>query len=284
MDGEIVGRVEALHRFPVKSMLGEYLPGVEVDGRGVVGDRAYALIDDETGKVISVKRPKRWGRMFELTATSGDGGVEVRFPDGTSYQIDDAALPARLVEFLGRSVHVASTPPLDATFDEVWMRDLKNGVDPVGPARVEDGEEMIDNGQLMSANGNFSNGGPIHIVTTSTTRRLGQLAPESRFDPTRFRPNIVIDTRGEGFLENAWTGRTMTIGDVPMMVLVPTPRCVMTTLEQGELPPDRDVLRTIARHNAVDIGMGMGTFPCLGAYAAALVEGHINVGDPVTLS
>ena len=279
---EVVGRVAGLHRFPVKSMLGEQLDRLAVNRRGVIGDRAFAVIDDDTGKVISVKRPARWGRMFELKAATCDGAVEVRFPDGTTHQIDDAALPRRLGEFLGRSVSVASTPPPDATFDEVWMRDLKNGIDPIGPSRVEDGEEMVDNGQLMSVNGNFSNGGPIHVVTTSTTRRFGQLAPESRFDPKRFRPNIVIETQDEGFLENDWTGRTLTIGEVPMTVLVPTPRCVMTTLQQGELPADREVLRTIARHNAVDIGLGV--FPCLGTYAAALVEGGIQVGDSVTLS
>ena len=279
--GAVVGSVQSLHRFPVKSMLGEDLNEVAVDRRGVVGDRAYALIDDDTGKVVSIKRPNRWGRMFEFQAVTRDGLVEVRFPDGTTTAIDDTALPVRLSAFFERSVSVASTPPPDATFDEVWMRDLKNGIDPMGSSRIEDGEEMIDNGQMMSVNGNFSNGGPIHIVTTSTTRRFAQLAPDSRFDPRRFRPNIVIDTNGEGFVENDWAGRKLTVGAVRMTVLVPTPRCVMTTLTQAELPADREVLRTIAKHNTVDIGIGV--FPCLGIYAVSS-GGQVRVGDPVTLS
>src|SRR5262249_50838717 len=220
----------SLHRYPVKSMLGEELDQVLVDRRGVVGDRAYALIDDETGKVVSVKRPKRWGRMFEFAAFTHDGTVHVRFPDGTSSTIDDGALPRRLSAFFDRSVSVASSPPPDATFDEVWMRDLKNGIDPPGASRIEDGEEISDNGQFMSAIGNFGNGGPLHIVTTSTTRHFAELAPASRFDSKRFRPNIVIETEGEGFIENEWTGRCLTIGGVGMEVVVPTPRCVMTTL------------------------------------------------------
>jgi uncharacterized protein YcbX len=171
---EAVGSVQSLHRYPVKSMLGEDLGRVDLDRRGVVGDRAYALIDDETGKVVSIKRPKRWGRMFEFAAVTRDGTVEVRFPDGTRAAIDDASLPTRLSAFFERSVSVVATPPPDATFDEVWTRDLKNGIDPIGSSRFEDGEEMIDNGQWMSANGNFSNGGPIHIVTTSTTRHFAQ--------------------------------------------------------------------------------------------------------------
>ena len=187
--GGSLGRgVQSLRRYPVKSMLGEELDHASLGQRGVVGDRAYALIDDETQKVVSVKRPKRWGRMFELAAVTRGDTVEVRFPDGTSMLIGDAALPSRLSEFLGRAVSVASTPPPDATFDEVWIRELKNDIDPyLGmPSRVEDGEEMIDGGQFMS--GNFSNGGAIHVVTTSSTRRLGELAPESRFDPLSVPP------------------------------------------------------------------------------------------------
>ena len=263
-------------------MLGEDLDRVAVDRRGVVGDRAYALIDDETGKVISVKRPKRWGRMFEFTASTHDGAVEVRFPGGTSFAIDDASLPGRLSAYLERSVSVASTPPPDATFDEVWVRDMKNGIDPLGSSRIEDGEEMIDNGQMMNVTGNFSNGGPIHLVTTSTTRHFGQLAPETRFDPMRFRSNVVIDTDGDGLIENEWVGRQLSVGSVRMTVVIATPRCVMTTLSQGDLPADPNVLRTIARHNTLDTGFGV--FPCLGIYAAATAEGEIAVGDRVALT
>jgi hypothetical protein len=62
-------------------MLGESLDHVAMDGGGVVGDRRYALVDHETGKVVSVKRPKWWARMFELAArTSGDIG-ETRTDD-----------------------------------------------------------------------------------------------------------------------------------------------------------------------------------------------------------
>ena len=71
----------------MKSMLGEELDRASVGTRGVVGDREFALIDDETQKVISVKRPKRWGRMFELAAVTRAGSVEVCFPDGTSTPI-----------------------------------------------------------------------------------------------------------------------------------------------------------------------------------------------------
>ena len=52
---EIVGSVAGLWRFPVKSMKGERIEQAELTERGLVGDRAYALIDTDTGKVVSAK-------------------------------------------------------------------------------------------------------------------------------------------------------------------------------------------------------------------------------------
>ena len=93
MSAVVVGTVQSIARYPVKSMLGEELDIASVAARGVVGDRAYALIDDETGKVVSVKYPRRWGRIFELHATTQPAGVNVVFPDGQALSIEDPDLP-----------------------------------------------------------------------------------------------------------------------------------------------------------------------------------------------
>src|ERR1700747_118771 len=65
---EPVGTVQALWRFPVKSMLGERIDVVEVGKGGIVGDRAYAVRDRETGKVASAKHPKSWPSLFACHA------------------------------------------------------------------------------------------------------------------------------------------------------------------------------------------------------------------------
>lgn len=281
-----VGRVAAIHRYPVKSMLGEELDRVAFDQRGVVGDRRYALVDDETGKVVSVKRPRRWGRMFELTGrTAGDGGAVVAFPDGEAVAVGDPKLGIRLGEFFGRPVTVADTPPPDARFDEVWVRELKGGAEPYFgmESRSEDGEEMIDGGAFMGPAGNFFNFGAVHIVSSGTVSELTRHAPQSRFDAHRFRPNLVVDTADDGFVETAWQGRTLQIGPVQLRVSFTVPRCVMTTLAQGDLPADPDVLRTIARTNSVDVLQTGTPYPCVGVYADVLAEGEIRRGDPVRL-
>ena len=164
------GVVAAIYRYPVKSMLGEELNTVGVGADGVAGDRIYALIDDDTGRVVSVKRPKRWSRMFELRAFT-DGTVRVRFPDGIARSVDDASLTVLLRAFFGRAVSISSSPPPDAYFDEAWVRDLKNGAAPYfgRPSRFEDGDEIVAGGGLMGKQGNFFNHSPVHIVTTSTS-------------------------------------------------------------------------------------------------------------------
>src|SRR5262249_50338709 len=156
----------------------------------------------------------------------------------------------RLSEFLGRAVTFDREPPAGATFDELWLRELKADADPyLGlPSRRVDGEELIEGGQFMSAQGTFFNYGGVHLVTTGTTRRLAELAPTTRFDPLRFRPNLVVDTPETGFVETDWVGRTLTIGEVELAVSMTVPRCVMTTLAQDGVPADREVLRTITQH------------------------------------
>src|SRR4029079_6472036 len=83
-------------------------------------------------------------------------------------------------------------------------------------------------------------------------------SPGSRFEIPRFRPNIVVALSGEaeGFPEDAWARRALRVGDdVRLSISEPCPRCVMTTVSQGDLPKDPDVLRTIVQRNAGNVGV-----------------------------
>jgi uncharacterized protein YcbX len=114
----------------------------------------------------------------------------------------------------------------------------------------------------------------VHLLTTATLDRLHQLYPQGRFEVSRFRPNIVAaPPAGEqGFVENAWVGETLAIGDVVRLsVTGPCVRCVMTTLAQGDLQRDLGILRTAAQHNKVSIGV----------YATVERSGTIRRGDAV---
>ena len=86
------------------------------------------------------------------------------------------------------------------------------------------------------------------------------------------RSFAVVDTNGRpGFVENDWVGRTLAIGGVRLEVTEPCPRCVMTTLPQGELPRDPGILKAIVRHNQANVGV----------YARVLRGGVVARGQAV---
>src|SRR5213596_2247746 len=98
MQGSQAGSVVALWRYPVKSMLGEELNATEVSERGLLGDRGYALVDAETGKVASAKNPRRWPNLFDFRAAyvenprrgSALPAVRITFPGGEAVTTDQA--------------------------------------------------------------------------------------------------------------------------------------------------------------------------------------------------
>src|SRR5437667_7375255 len=60
--------VVSLWRYPVKSMMGEELNAADITERGLLGDRAYALVDPSDGKVASAKNPRKWPTLFDFRA------------------------------------------------------------------------------------------------------------------------------------------------------------------------------------------------------------------------
>ena len=275
------GRVTALWRFPVKSMLGEQLDSAEIGEHGITGDRSFALVDAETGKVCSAKRYDLWGRLFEFRASLDRPGLaQITFPDGSTRPTDDPGISDAISDVLGRGVTLSSTAPPDAKIEEIW--DESKGERMYGPRVGEaDGSTVIDVMASFALPGDFFDFSAIHLVTTNSLAELQQREPESQFDVRRFRPNIVIEVDDEaGFVENGWT--SVRIGDVELTTLMPVPRCVMTTLPQDDLGKDSNVLRAAAKHNMIDAGP-LGPMPCVGLYLAVASSGTVEVGQPITI-
>lgn len=293
--GETLGTVAALWRFPVKSMLGETIDEADVCERGIAGDRAYALIDVETRKVVSAKNPKLWPGMFGCRASfvepprAGDElpAVRITLADGTSVLSDSADVDASLSRFFARDVELAQAAPPDFTIDQ-YHPDIADA-DPGGHRdTVVDqrlGSAFFDEAGLPSpvGVGSFFDLFPVSVLTTSTLDRLNELSPASRFDERRFRMNMVVRTPEPGFVENEWVGRGLGVGDsVQLAVFIPDPRCVMPTLMQEDLPKDNEILRTLVRHNRLEVGGAL--LPCAGVYAVVTAPGTMRSGDQVMLA
>jgi uncharacterized protein len=272
------GTVVSIWRYPVKSMLGEEINSSYVTERGLVGDRSYALIDQETGKVASAKNPRKWGKLFDFRAAFIEDPpqvvenilppVRITFPDGTHiFSSDQDYIDYNLSSVLGREVRLMRANLEKPSYEEYWpdiegLAQRDNVTDEAMPPQT------------------FFDIAVIHIFTTSTINRLRELYPEGRFEVRRFRPNIVVEsaaTSGEkknDFIENLWVGKKLMIGeDIVLSVTGPCTRCVMITLPQGDLPKDLGILRTVAQYNRVTAGV----------YASVHRGGTIRRGDEVRL-
>ena len=273
-----VGSVVSLWRYPVKSMLGEELDNADIIERGFTGDRAYAIIDQQTGKVASAKHPRKWGRLLACRASYRSGlpacdsstPVQITLPNGTVVHSGQDNINELLSSEFGYQITMAAKRPEKPSVENV---------DPFAEI-----ETVTDIGAFMLRDG-FADYAPLHLLTTASLNHLQELNQQCRFDVRRYRPNLVVKTISDakGFSENAWVGHTLAIGDeVRLRVTDPAPRCIMTTLAQGDLPHDLDILRTVARHNQVSVpALGGKARACVGIYAFVLKGGVIRRGDPV---
>jgi hypothetical protein len=196
-----VGSVAALWRYPVKSMMGEELNASVVTERGLLGDRVYALIDSETRKVASAKNPRKWPNLFDFRAAfveppqSGKPipPARITFPDGTIVLSEAAELNDLLSRQFSRTAVVTSSALEAPSLEEYWP-------DIEGLAHRE---AVTD--EAMPP-GTFFDFATVHVLTTGTLNKLRELYPEGRFEPRRFRPNIIVETDEAGFMEDEWIG------------------------------------------------------------------------------
>lgn len=289
----VVGSIAGLWRFPVKSMQGERLQEVELATSGVLGDRAYALIDADTGRVVSAKSVKLFPDILACRATFvsppqvGDAmpPISITLPGGTTVRSDAPDADRKLSAHFNRNVRLSRAAPEDFTIDQ-YHPDVE-GADP-GGNRDKVAPQPLGSalfaaiGQASPVSpGAFLDVFPISVLTTATLDRLTQLQPQSRFDERRFRMNVIVKTERTGFVENDWVGRELALGEAARLgVTWPDPRCVMTTLAQEGLPKDTDVLRAQVRHNKQQVST-LAEFPCAGVYAVVAAPGKLRVGDRV---
>ena len=219
-DRDVLGRVVALWRYPVKSMAAEPLGSVEVGWHGLAGDRRWAFVRAGV---------ERSGFPWLTIRERADmGHYRPRFTDPTQ--------PDR---------------------SPVWVATPEGGdyevVDPVLAAELGHGARIIK--QDRGAFDTF----PLSLLTTQTVAGLAGLVGHP-LDPLRFRPNLFVEAAGgaaEGAAapENAWVGRVLQIGTLQMRVDKPDGRCAVVNVDPSTALSSPAVLRTIARERAACLGV-----------------------------
>jgi uncharacterized protein len=257
----VVGRVESVWRYPVKSMRGEELPEIFAGFSGVWGDRLFAFKSSAT----PVGFPYLTGREAHEMLLYGP---RFRHPD-------KAAKPANLAEAeeLSPILNPVAADPGDFALDvETPSGEVLAIDDPALLRQLAERANGDHSLTLLRSERAMTDCRPISLFSLQTARQLGEEVG-SVLDKRRFRANVYLDlgTAG-GFSENAFVGRKVRIGPkVVIAVLERDPRCQMITLDPDTAVPNPEVLRNVARaHDRM-----------AGVYGAVVSEGIIRVNDIV---
>jgi uncharacterized protein YcbX len=214
----IVGRVESLWRYPVKSMRGEELDKAFVRRGGVLGDRVFAIHNALGRQDFPYFTAREQGTLLLCRPTQRDGipaDLEVEAPNGEKFTITDP----RLLEFLSAGL----------------------------PDRFE--LSMLQSERALS------DCSPISLISGQTVQQLTEELG-STVDKRRFRANIYLDLgTAPGFAEDQFVGHEVKIGEVTLAALERDVRCKMITLDPDTSAPNPDLMKLIARSHESRVGI-----------------------------
>jgi len=257
----IVGKVESLWRYPVKSMRGEELDEMFVGYAGVYGDRLFAFASSANANGFPFFTGRDQRQMIRYRA-------RFRNPE-------KAARPVHLSD---AEKHNAT--PLYAAPNDL-MLDLET---PDGKTFAINDPALIDNLRanidekhqltLLRSDKAMTDCRPLSIFAVQSAKKLGEETGTS-VDKRRFRANVYLDLNFSwGFAEDAFVGKTLRIGPkVVVSVVERDPRCIMITLDPDTAEKSPAILKAVAQAHE-----GMA-----GVYGAVLAEGMIHKGDSVEL-
>src|SRR5437764_583835 len=260
----LVGTVESLWRYPVKSMRGEELDEAFFGFSGMYGDRLFAFRSTAAPKGFPFltgreqeemllyrprfRHPERAGKPPNLSeAESMVPGINPLFADAADLAVDVETPTGELL-------------PVE---DPRLMNLL--------PKRTGAGNVLT----LLRSERAMTDCRPISLFSIQTARQLGEEIGTT-IDKRRFRANIYMDLdSAEGHVEDAYVGRTLHIGPkVVISVLERDPRCKMITINPDTAECNAQFLRTVNQIHDNKAGV----------YGATLVEGIIRRGDTIDLA
>ncbi len=210
------------------------------------------------------------------------GPAEIELPDGERVLSDSPDAAAKLGKALGLDVTLWPLQPADKL--DHYRRGAPDHEDLETELRsifaLEPDEPLPDLSGLPpdvlefeSPPGTYFDAYPLLVMTDASLSELARLAPQSKIDVRRFRPNLLLATGETGFVERDWVGQKLRIGEATIEIKSDCPRCVMTTLPFADLPKDPSIMRTLVREAG----------QVLGVYAVVVEPGAIREGDAVEL-
>ena len=257
----MIGTIETLYRYPVKSMASEKLTEAFVGYSGIYGDRIYAF-RSPTGPAFF---PYFTGRDKQEMLL-----YKPRFRNP-----EKACQPHSWAE--AESYSIGITPLFGSEEELVIDVETPDGklfaIDDPGLASVL-GEQHASELTLCRSDRALTDGRPVSLISSQTIAQLSEEL-DIDVDERRFRANIYVDLDDlSGFSEDGFVGRTLRLGDrVRVSIVERDPRCEMITFDPDTGVSEPAILRHVSKaHDRL-----------AGVYAAVLVEGMVKVGDSIYL-
>jgi len=219
-----IGTIKQIWRYAVKSMAGEQLDSCEVGGRGIPGDRGWAIRNEITGDFRTGSKFPVLMQCSAVYVESPSNGfvkhVDMLLPDGRKLNSNLPDIDTRLTELLGEAVLLSSL-------------------------------------ERETSAPHYFDAFPVHVLTTSSLAEMARLNPLADWDVRRFRPNFFVETDPgiEGLIETEWNTKTLRLGSVEIKCETPAIRCGMTIQSQAEIPKDPSILRTIVKYADENLGV-----------------------------
>ena len=257
----VVGKVESLWRYPVKSMRGEELDEAFAGFSGVYGDRLFAFRSSASPKGFPYFTAREQTKLLQYRP-------RFRYPD-------KAARPINLSEAESMGANPVSANPSELVVDVKTPDGRTLAIDdPALMELVRTDIEQKHQLTLMRSERAMTDCRPFSMFSLQSARQLAE-ETGTPMDKRRFRANVYVDlTSAQGFAENDFVGRSLRIGPKAVVtILERDPRCMMITLDPdtGEKTPA--ILKKVAQAHD-----GMA-----GVYGAVIVEGMLHKGDSVEL-
>jgi uncharacterized protein YcbX len=257
----IIGKVESLWRYPVKSMRGEEMDEIFAGYAGVYGDRLFAFRSSSAPAGFPYFTGRDQRQMIRYRARFRDPAKAAR-PSNQKEAEENGAwpLPASSMEL---AIDV-ETP--DGKFLEID--------DPSLVDFLRTGIEQSKGVTLLRSDRAMTDCAPLSLFCLQTVR---QLERESGIpiDKRQFRANVYLDLPDtSGFSENELVGRSLRLGSKVLVSITKLDgRCMMITLNPDTAEKSPEVLKTVAQKHEGKAGL----------YAAVLTEGIVRNGDSIEL-
>lgn len=247
----MIGSVESVWRYPVKSMRGEALDKVFVGYSGLMGDRVYAIHSNHRAARFPWFTARNYADLIRHVARFHDPSITVAPAN------PEAAHP-NLPGDAAFSVDVETPDGVVAPLNDLFIASLPSG----------DGEALT----LRYSPRNFVGVTPISLLSKQT---VAQLSDETGvlLDAQRFRSNFNVDwTAGSGFFEDTLVGKRLRIGEQVEIALTERDnRCKMITLDPITAEAMPDLLKhVLTEHEG-----------CVGVYGSVVREGFVSPGDKI---